>query len=71
MTSPGPLTSQGASIAPIRDLHRVIEDMADSKEVMELDLERVRDIRYIQVVSEMVAHGEFDGKRVVIRGNEK
>ena len=45
--------------------------MGDSKEVMELDLERVRDIRYVQVVSEVVAHGEANGKRVVIRGNEK
>ena len=45
--------------------------MSDSKEVLQLDLERVRDIRYVQVVSEMVAHGEAHGKRVLIRGNEK
>jgi hypothetical protein len=38
---------------------------------VELDLERVRDIRYIQVISEMIAHGEANSKRVVIRGNEK
>ena len=45
--------------------------MGESKEVVELDLERVRDIRDIQVVCEMVTHGEAKAKRVIIRGNEK
>jgi hypothetical protein len=45
--------------------------MVESKEEVELDLGRVRDIRYVQVISEMVAHGEANAKRVVIRGNAK
>jgi hypothetical protein len=42
--------------------------LGEAKEV-EVDLERVRDIRDIQVVSEMIAHGEAKAKRVAIRGN--
>jgi NADPH-dependent glutamate synthase beta subunit-like oxidoreductase len=51
-------------------MQRVIEEVGQAKEV-EVDLGRVRDIRCVQVVSEMVAHGEAKAKRVVIRGNEK
>jgi hypothetical protein len=50
-------------------MQRVIDEMGEAKEVLEVDLGRVRDIRDIQVVSEMVAHGEAKAKRVVIRGN--
>jgi hypothetical protein len=71
VTSSCPLNIQGASPAPIRDLHTIIDEMSEPTEAVELDLERVRDIRYIQVISEMIAHGEANSKRVVIRGNEK
>jgi hypothetical protein len=52
-------------------MQRVIEEVRESNEVVEVDLGGVRDIRCLQVVSEMVAHGEAKAKRVVIRGNEK
>ena len=45
--------------------------MGDSKEVLELDLEKMRDIMYYQVVSEMVEDTEPNGKRVLMRGNDK
>lgn len=71
MTSTGPINSVGTSIAPIRDLLRVIEEMREPKEEeVLLDLERVRDIRYIQLAAEMIAHGEANARRVVVRGNE-